>query len=133
MTEEALIPEDRHYSKDHEWVRIEGDTAVIGITDHAQHVIGDITFVDIPPLEKQVKQFDEVAAIESAKAAFEIFASLSGTVAEVNTSLEDAPEKVNTDPYGEGWICKLKDIDQAGLDNLLTTEQYREFVEQDAE
>lgn len=131
MTEEALVPEDRHYSKDHEWVRVEGETAVIGITDHAQHVLGDITFVDVPPPEKPVKQFEEVAAIESAKAAFEIFAPLSGTVAEVNTSLEDAPEKVNADPYGEGWICKLKDIDQAGLGNLLTPEQYKELVGQD--
>lgn len=131
MTEGMVIPEGLHYSKDHEWVRVGGETAVLGITGYAQNVLGDITFVDLPPLEKQVKQFEEVAAIESAKAAYEIFASLSGTVAEVNTSLEDAPEKVNADPYGEGWICKLKGIDETELGNLLTPQQYRDLVEQD--
>ena len=131
MAEGGEVPGDLRYTKDHEWVRVEGGMAVVGITDYAQQAVGEITYVDLPPVGKQVKQFDELAAVESAKAAFDIFAVLSGTVGEVNAALEDAPEKVNADPYGEGWICKLNGIDAAELDNLLTPEEYRELVERE--
>ncbi|MDP6438015.1 MAG: glycine cleavage system protein GcvH [Candidatus Brocadiia bacterium] len=131
MAEGGEVPEDLRYTKDHEWVRVEGDTAVVGVTDHAQQAVGEITYVDFPPVGDQARQFDELAAVESAKAAFDVFAVLSGTVSEVNAALEDAPEKVNADPYGDGWLCKLDGIDVAELDNLLTPEQYREILERE--
>ncbi len=131
MTEGGEAPEDLRYTKDHEWVRVEDGMAVVGITDHAQPAVGEITYVDLPPVGKQAKQFDELAAVESAKAAFDIFAVLSGTVSEVNAALDDAPEKMNADPYGDGWLCKLDGVDIAELDNLLTPEQYRELVERE--
>jgi len=127
------IPADLHYTKDHEWVRLLGDTAVIGITDHAQDALGDVTYVDLPPQGQTVKQSDELAAIESAKAAADIFAPVSGTVAEVNAALEDAPEKVNADPYDEGWICKLSGVNPSELDALLTAEDYAKLLEEEPE
>lgn len=131
MAQGGAVPQNLHYSRDHEWVRVEGEVAIVGITDYAQQALADITYVDLPPLEKQVKQFDELAAVESAKAAFDIYAPVSGIVDEVNTALEDAPEKVNADPYGEGWICKLKEINPGELVSLLTPEEYRELLEQE--
>ena len=125
------IPEGLRYTKDHEWVRVEGEDAVVGITHHAQAALGDITFVDLPAEGTAVSEFDELAAIESAKAASDIFAPLSGTVSAVHSELEDAPEKVNADPYGEGWICRLSGVDVSELASLLTAEQYAELVGQE--
>ena len=131
MTESSKVPENLRFSKDHEWVRMEGAVAVMGITDHAQHALGDITYVDLPPVGKKVKQGSEISAVESAKAAADVFSPVSGTVAEMNNELTSAPEAVNTDPYGAGWICKLKDVVQADLGNLLTAAQYRELLEKE--
>lgn len=131
MGEGQLILDDRRYSKDHEWVRVEGDMAVVGISDHAQHALGDITYVDLPKVGKAVKQFTEMAAVESAKAASDIFAPLSGAVAEVNAALENAPETINRDPYGDGWLCKIKGINATELNNLLSAQQYRELLEKE--
>lgn len=131
IARDSEVPASLRYSKDHEWVRVEGDVATIGITDHAQHALGDITYVELPPLDKRVKQSDELAAVESAKAASDIYAPVSGAVTEVNAALEDTPEKVNVDPYGEGWICKLEAIDASELDNLLTARQYRDLLAQE--
>ena len=131
MTENELIPEELHYTKEHEWVRVEGDLATVGITDHAQQAMGEITYVDPPAVGTQVKQFDDLGAIDSAKAASDIYAPLSGVVAEVNGELDETPEKINADPYGEGWICKLKGIDAGGLDKLLTAEEYRKLLEEE--
>lgn len=125
------VPANLRYSKNHEWVRVEGDVATVGITDHAQHAMGDITYVELPPLDKRVKQSEELAGVESAKAASDIYAPVSGAVTEVNAALEDTPEKVNVDPYGEGWICKLEAIDASELDNLLTARQYRDLLAQE--
>jgi glycine cleavage system H protein len=130
MAEETAVPEDLYYTKDHEWVRLEGDLAVVGITDHAQHALGDITYVEPPPVGKSLKQFAEAGAVESAKAASDIFAPLSGVVAEINPALEAAPEHVNSDPYGAGWIYKLKGVSSAELCNLLTAPQYRKLIEE---
>ena len=130
MAQQTTIPEDLHYTKDHEWVRIEGDLAVIGITDYAQHALGEITYVEPPPDGKSLKQFAEAGAVESAKAASDIFAPLSGVVAESNPVLQTEPEKINSDPYGEGWIYKLKSIQQAELGNLLTAAQYRALLQE---
>ena len=133
MAEPAAVPEDLRYTKDHDWVRLEGDVAVVGITDHAQHAMGDITYVEPPPEGKELKQFAEAGAVESAKAAADIFAPVSGVVAEVNLELETLPEKVNQDPYGDGWIYKLKGVAAADLDNLMTAQQYRALLEQSPE
>ena len=129
MAEASKVPANLRYSKDHEWVRMEGSIAIVGITDHAQHALGDVTYVDLPPVGKQVRQGQELSAVESAKAAADVFSPLSGTVSEVNSALESEPERVNTDPYGAGWICKLKDVQAADLNNLLSTAQYRELLE----
>jgi glycine cleavage system H protein len=130
MAEQTAVPDDLHYTKDHEWVRLEGDLAVVGVTDHAQHALGEITYVEPPPVGKPLKQFAEAGAVESAKAASDIFAPLSGVVAEINPALETEPEKVNSDPYGEGWIYKLKGTSSAELGNLLTAPQYRKLIEE---
>ena len=131
MAETGEVPDDLHYTKDHEWVRIDGDLAVVGITDHAQDALGDITYVELPQVGKKFNQFDELAVVESAKAASDIYAPLTGTVAEVNGDLEDEPQKVNDSPYEEGWICRLKKFDEAELENLLTAEEYRKVLEEE--
>lgn len=131
MAEASKIPQELRYSEDHEWVRMEGSVAVVGITDHAQHALGDITYVDLPPVGKKVKHGDELCAVESAKAAADVFSPVSGTVAEVNGDLENAPEKVNADPYAAGWICKMKDVPPSDLDHLLSAAQYRELLAKD--
>jgi len=131
MTESTLVPEGLHYTKDHEWVRVEGGAAVVGITDYAQKALGDITYVDLPPAGKEVKQFHELAAVESAKAAVDVFAPVSGTVSEVNTLLDGAPETVNTAPYDAGWLCKLTGVSSGELENLLTAGQYTDFLRQE--
>jgi glycine cleavage system H protein len=130
MAEPTAVPEDRRYTKDHEWVRLEGDFAVVGITDYAQQALGEITYVEPPPVDKALKQFAEAGAVESAKAASDLFSPLSGVVAEVNPALEIEPEKVNSDPYGEGWMFKLKGAPAGELGNLLTAQQYRKLIEE---
>ena len=131
MTELSNIPDGLRYSKDHEWVRVDGDMATVGITDHAQHAMGDITYVELPPTDKAVAAADELAAVESAKAASDVYAPASGTVIEVNNDLEDAPEKVNTDSYGDGWICRIRLTDASELERLLAPADYRKLIEQD--
>lgn len=128
MSEKTLTPDGLYYTKDHEWVRVEGDVATVGITDFAQHALGDVTYVDLPKAGKAVRQFAEMAAVESAKAASDIFAPVTGVVAEVNTALADAPERVNKDPYGEGWLCRIGGVQAAELANLLTAEEYRDLL-----
>lgn len=116
------------YTKDHEWVKLEGKEAVVGITDHAQSELGDITFVDLPKLRKKVKQSESISTIESVKAASEVYSPVSGEVILVNEALNDAPEKINKSPYVDGWICRIavsdpsemeKLMDKAGYDNYL--------------
>ena len=133
MSEVGEVRNDLYYTKDHEWVRVEGDEATVGITDHAQRALGDITYVELPPLDLKVGQFGELAAVESAKAASDILAPVCGMVSEVNAVLEDTPEKINVDPYGEGWICKLTDAHDEDVKNLLTADQYRELLEKESE
>ncbi len=119
-----MTPGDRKYAKSHEWAKITGNEAVIGISDHAQNALGDITFVDLPHVGTKVTAGKECGAIESVKAASDLYAPVSGTVAEVNTELEKAPEKINKSPYEEGWLFKLKDVNakEAGL--LLAAADY---------
>ena len=123
-----MIPKDLLYTEEHEWVRVEGDSATIGISDYAQQALGDITFVELPETGKQVDQFEDLAVIESVKAASDIYAPLSGKVLEVNPALEEAPETINRDCYGEGWICKLTGIVEAEMEKLLSSEAYEKLI-----
>jgi glycine cleavage system H protein len=122
------IPGDLSYTREHEWIRIKGDTATIGITDHAQEQLGDITYVELPELDAKVSQGGELATIESVKAASDVYAPVTGTVASVNDALDDAPETINTDPYGAGWICSLTGISEDEVSSLMTAQQYGAFL-----
>ncbi len=125
-----MTPDDRQYSKSHEWIRIEGDLAVVGITDYAQDAMGDVTFVELPAAGAALAQGGESGVIESVKAASDVYAPVTGTIAEVNTALEDQPELLNSDPYGEGWIFKLKDVDAAQVQQLYSAADYDAFTAQ---
>jgi glycine cleavage system H protein len=119
---------DIRYTKDHEYVRLDGDVAVVGITDHAQEQLGDIVFVELPAVGKSVEQGAEAAVVESVKAASEVYAPLSGEVIEVNAALEGEPAKVNADPLGDGWFMKIKIKDKSQFDALMDEAAYNEFV-----
>ena len=112
------------FTKAHEWVLVEGDSATLGITDYAQHELGDIVFVELPAVGKVVKAGEVISTVESVKSVSEVFSPVSGTVTEVNRALEDGPGAVNTDPMGKGWILKLKIGDKAEIAKLMTAEAY---------
>jgi glycine cleavage system H protein len=116
------------YTKEHEWIRLDGDTAVVGITEHAQSQLGDVVFVELPEIGKSVAAGDEAAVVESVKAASEIYAPASGEVVAVNDALADTPATVNEDAEGKGWFLKLKLKDPAELETLMTAEQYKDYV-----
>jgi glycine cleavage system H protein len=116
------------FTKDHEWVRREGDTVVIGITDYAQEQLGDVVYVELPELGRQVEQGKEAAVVESAKAASEVYAPVSGEIVAVNEVIAGDPGKVNADPMGEGWFVKLRLADPTQFDALLDEAAYRKFV-----
>lgn len=122
------IPADLKYTKDHEWVKIEGDTAIVGITDFAQKELGDIVYVEVETLDQTLDKDEVFGTVEAVKTVSDLFLPLSGEIIEFNDSLETTPEKVNSDPYGEGWMVKIKisDADEAG--QLLTSEQYRQLI-----
>jgi glycine cleavage system H protein len=119
-----MFPNDRRYSKDHEWVKVEGGDATIGITDFAQHELGDIVYVELPALGRSVGQGEVLGTIESVKAVSELYAPVSGTIAAVNTLLSEKPETVNTDAHGAGWICKLSLTAQGEVDALMDSAAY---------
>ena len=119
---------DIRYTKDHEYVRLDGDVATVGITNHAQEQLGDIVFVELPHVGKSIEQGAEAAVVESVKAASEVYAPLSGEVIEVNGALEGEPAKVNADPLGDGWFLKLKVNDRSQFDALMDEAAYNEFV-----
>jgi len=123
------IPDDLRYSSDHEWIRVEGDRVRIGITDFAQDALGDVVFVDLPEVGATVEAAASISEVESTKSVSDIYAPVSGSIAEVNADLADAPERLNEDPYGEGWICVIEVRDAAELDKLLTADAYRALVE----
>jgi len=122
------IPADLKYTKEHEWVRIDGDTATLGISDHAQEALGDIVFVELPEIGRTIDAGEAYAVVESVKAVSDVYAPVSGEVIEVNEALEGEPEKVNTDPYGAGWIAKIKIGD--GQVELLNDDEYTTFLEE---
>jgi len=124
----ANVPDNLHYSKDHEWVRVENGVAVIGITDHAQEQLGDVVYVELPKPGESFSAHESFGSVESVKAVSEIFTPVSGEIAEVNESLADEPEKVNKDPYGDGWMIKVKMGTPGEVDSLLTAAEYEDFT-----
>ncbi len=127
------IPSELKYTKSHEWIRDNGDnTVTIGITDHAQELLGDIVFVELPELDTEFGEEDGCGVLESVKAASDLYSPINGTVSSVNEALDDAPETLNTDPYGEGWIYSMKIDDASALDNLLDADAYKEVTEEEA-
>lgn len=125
------IREGLKYSKEHEWVKVEGDTAYVGITDYAQHNLGDIVFVELPEMDAELGKADVVGVVDSVKAASDIYTPISGTVVEINEELADAPENINNAPY-DSWIAKLSLKDMAEVDALMDAQAYQEFCEQEA-
>ncbi len=121
-------PTDRLYTKEHEWVKVQGDTATVGITDYAQSSLGDIVYVELPKPGTSLSQFKPIGVVESVKAVSDIYAPLSGTVTEINGAVEDDPAKVNGDPFGEGWLIKLKLSDPAETKALLDAAAYDSHV-----
>ncbi|WP_225825456.1 glycine cleavage system protein GcvH [Streptomyces naphthomycinicus] len=126
-------PEDLKYTKDHEWVRVAGDKAYVGITDHAQKQLGDVVFVELPETGARFDASDPFGTVESVKAVTEVYMPLSGSVAEVNAALDDEPELVNTEPYGDGWMIGITLTDKRQLDGLLTAAEYEEYITAESE
>jgi len=122
------VPEGLKYTKDHEWIKIDGDIATVGITDFAQGELGDIVYVDIETVDESIDRDEVFGSVEAVKTVSDLFMPLSGEVIELNELLEDAPEKVNTDPYGEGWMIKIKLSDNSEIENLLDAEGYKEII-----
>ena len=122
------IPEGQYYTKEHEWIRVEGDEVVIGITDHAQDALTDIVYIELPGEGETLADMDEFAIVESVKSASPIFAPLAGEITAVNEALEDTPELMNTDPYGEGWIVKMKLEDPSAVESLMSAADYKSEI-----
>lgn len=121
-------PNDRKYTKEHEWVKADGEDAAMGITDHAQELLTDVVYVELPKVGRKVKQMEPIAVVESVKSVSDIFAPVSGEVVEVNQALEATPELVNKDAFGEGWIARIRLENPSELDGLMSAEQYEEFI-----
>jgi glycine cleavage system H protein len=126
------IPENLRYSKDHEWVNVDGEVASIGITDYAQHSLGDVVYVDMPRVGDKFGTHEAFGSVESVKAVSEIFTPVAGEVVEVNESLNDTPEKVNSDPYGDAWFIKIKMENSGEADKLLSGDEYEEYLSANA-
>ena len=122
------IPADLKYTKDHEWVKIDGDVATIGITDFAQSELGDIVYVDVDTLDEKVEKDDVFGSVEAVKTVSDLIMPLSGEVTEFNEGLEDEPEKVNSDPYGDGWMVKITISDASQIETLLDAEAYKKII-----
>ena len=128
----ANIPENLRYSKDHEWVSVDGDTATIGITDYAQHSLGDVVYIDLPRAGDKFAGHESFGSVESVKAVSEVFTPIAGEVVEVNDSINDTPENVNGDPYGAGWFIKVKMENPLEADGLMSGEEYEEYLSANA-
>jgi glycine cleavage system H protein len=129
----ANVPEDLHYSKDHEWVRVEGGEAIIGITDYAQNSLGDVVYVELPKAGDEFAANESFGSVESVKAVSEVFTPVAGVVAKINEALADEPEVVNSDPYGEGWMIRIKMANPGEVDSLLTAAEYEDFTKAESE
>jgi len=122
------VPSGLRYTKEHEWVRVEGNEVSIGITDFAQNALTEVVWVELPEVDLVVEVMESFASVESVKSVSEIYAPVAGTVIEINESLEDAPEQINEDPYGEGWICKIKTNADVDVSDLLDPESYSALI-----
>jgi len=129
----ANIPDDLHYSKDHEWVRVDGNVAVVGITDYAQDSLGDVVYVELPKVGEKFAANESFGSVESVKAVSEVFCPVSGEIVGVNDSLNDAPEKVNEDSYGEGWMIRVAMSNPGEVDSMLTAAEYEDFTKAETE
>jgi glycine cleavage system H protein len=129
----ANIPENLQYSKDHEWISVEGDIGTIGITDHAQHSLGDVVYVELPKVGDSFEAHESFGSVESVKAVSEIFTPVGGEVTEVNDTLQDEPEKVNTDPYGAAWMIRIRMKNPGEVDSLLSAAEYEDFTKAETE
>jgi glycine cleavage system H protein len=123
-----MYPENYRYTKEHEWILVEGDAGTIGITDHAQHELGDIVYVDLPKIGATLEKGKSLGSVESVKAVSDIYAPVSGEVSAINQALADAPEKLNQDPHGDAWLVKIKLTAPGELEQLLTAAQYEEYI-----
>jgi len=128
-----MTPEDSRYAKSHEYVHVESNVGTVGITDYAQKELGDVVFVELPQVGTQLEQGDELGSIESVKAVSELFAPISGEVVEVNEALTEKPELVNTDPYGDGWMVRIKLATPEEVGELMDDEEYEEYIKKEAE
>ena len=126
-------PDDLLYSKEHEWIQRESDVATIGITDHAQKELGDVVFADLPEVGTTFKVNEAFGSVESVKAVSEVYMPVSGEVVETNESLLDAPEKINDDPYGEGWIIRIRLTNPTELEALMSSQEYSKYVEEESQ
>ncbi len=122
------IPDDLHYSKDHEWVRVDGNIAIVGITDYAQDSLGDVVYVELPKTGDEFAANESFGSVESVKAVSEMFSPVSGEIVGTNETLADAPEKVNNDPYGEGWMIRVEMSNAGEVDSMLTAAEYEDFT-----
>ena len=122
------IPEDLSYTKDHEWVRVSGDSATVGITDHAQNQLGDVVYVELPRVGDNFESSESFGSVESVKAVSEIYMPVSGVVTQVNEALNESPEKVNEDPYGTGWMIVIQMNEPARVDSLLSAIEYEDYI-----
>ncbi len=127
------VPKDLLYGKDHEWIRVEGDEAVVGITDHAQEQLGEVVFADLPGKGESFAKEDPIASLESVKAVSEVYSPVSGQVLAVNDKLADSPETINESPYEEGWIVRLRLADKSDLDGLMSAADYEKYLEEEGE
>lgn len=126
----ANLPENLSYTKDHEWLRVSGDTAYVGITDFAQQSLGDIVYVELPKVGDSFEASDPFGSVESVKSVNELFIPIGGEVLEINENLADAPELVNNDPYRDGWMIKIKIVDSTEVDSLLSAAEYEDFIKE---
>lgn len=122
------VKEGLRYTKDHEWIKVEGETGTMGITDYAQEQLGEIVFVELPQVGKDFATHKEISVVESSKAAGDVYCPAAGKVTQVNSALESQPELLNKDPYGAGWICKLKLADKKAADSLMDAKKYEEYL-----
>lgn len=127
------IPEVLKYTKEHEWVRVEDDIVIIGITDYAQDALGEIVYIELPSEGDEITRGEPFGAVESTKSVSDLYAPISGEAVEVNEALLDSPEAINEDPYGEGWMVKVKPYDTSELDDLMDSDEYTEFIEKQSE
>jgi len=129
----ANIPDDLHYSKDHEWVRVDGNVAIVGITDYAQDSLGDVVYVELPKVGDDFAANESFGSVESVKAVSEVFSPVSGEIVGTNEALADSPEKVNQDPYGEGWMIRVQMSNPGEVDSMLTAAEYEDFTKAEKE